>query len=388
VKLNIPKRKTILLTTLGIIVGLLVATIYYSFAAGSNDTFTISQGIYPGAPSYTIWKQDATYYAKNNFGVVKQYGTNKTTVIVSAIADLTDGGLIVLSDITMPNGITIPEYVKIIEHYKGVTKMFLSDVSWRDAPNHQIVSFKAEYNWTDLDAEQGVCTDGTYLYVSETERLGKWTKAGTRLYDVDPFNGDSDLDHCGDICYYNGYVYASCSNYFTNPDVDDSTLRYVYKYDASDLSYVTRYNMSTEGQSGIAEGIEASGIGYWNSTVDSAFVGFWLITYEEINCSIYHYNIAFTYQNRKVQLQDLCLAQGIAFHPTNGQQFWVTAAQSSNGYENTGTDLHEFCGFHRVRSQIVIPFEGFDVDPNLEYLWICKAHTGGDDPLCQMYFHP
>ena len=91
-KIKMPRNKTILLTTLGIIIGLLTATIYYSVAGGSNGTFTISQGVYPGAPLFTIWKEDSTYYAKNSFGVIKYYGTNASNVMQNAIDQIESNG--------------------------------------------------------------------------------------------------------------------------------------------------------------------------------------------------------------------------------------------------------------------------------------------------------
>jgi hypothetical protein len=51
----------------------------------SSGTFTTSQGVYPGAPSYTIWQEDSTYYAKNVYGAIDYSGTNGTTIIQNAL---------------------------------------------------------------------------------------------------------------------------------------------------------------------------------------------------------------------------------------------------------------------------------------------------------------
>lgn len=58
----------------------------FTFAnPGASSTFTISQGVYPGAPAYTLWKESSTYYAKNSFGAIKYYSTNASYVIQSCV---------------------------------------------------------------------------------------------------------------------------------------------------------------------------------------------------------------------------------------------------------------------------------------------------------------
>lgn len=71
---------------------LLVATLFsgillgvYVQAQSGSGTFTISQGMYPGAPSYTIFREGSTYYAKNDYGVIDYYGTNCSEVIDNVI---------------------------------------------------------------------------------------------------------------------------------------------------------------------------------------------------------------------------------------------------------------------------------------------------------------
>lgn len=82
-------KKTIGILLIGVVIGLVIATITYGVT--SSNTFTISQGVYPGAPSFTIWKEDSTYYAKNSFGVIQSfYSTNASYVINNAL-DLANG---------------------------------------------------------------------------------------------------------------------------------------------------------------------------------------------------------------------------------------------------------------------------------------------------------
>ena len=58
---------------------------YYVFATAPSSTFTISPGIYPGAPSYTIWREGDYYFAKNSNGKIEFCGTNASQVIINAI---------------------------------------------------------------------------------------------------------------------------------------------------------------------------------------------------------------------------------------------------------------------------------------------------------------
>jgi hypothetical protein len=47
----------------------------------TTQPFTVSMGIYPAAPSFTVWDQDGTLYAKNSFGVIAYTGTNASNLI-------------------------------------------------------------------------------------------------------------------------------------------------------------------------------------------------------------------------------------------------------------------------------------------------------------------
>jgi len=63
----------------------------YILAQTPTSTFTISPGIYPGSPSYTIWRESNYYYAKDSNGAIKYSGTNADTVINNAINDISSG---------------------------------------------------------------------------------------------------------------------------------------------------------------------------------------------------------------------------------------------------------------------------------------------------------
>jgi len=66
---------------------LLTSLFFYAFAATPSSTFYISSGVYPGAPSYTIWKEGANYFAKDVNGMLKYSGTNASQIITNCIAN-------------------------------------------------------------------------------------------------------------------------------------------------------------------------------------------------------------------------------------------------------------------------------------------------------------
>jgi len=226
-----------------------------------------------------------------------------------------------------------------------------------------------EIAWANLDAEQGVCTDGTYLFVTTTERLSRWTKTGTRTHDIDAFNGDVDVDHAGDCAYYNNKVYVTCTNYPT------CTIRRIYVYNANDLSFVNKYNITTNP----ASGIEIGGLAW-----DPLSERFWLCSYEETPDKIYKYTTAFVYDDRTLTLpQTNC--QGITFASNgvlliSGCYNLVECCPVKNMKDGENVMI--------LRAHDIIGHEGIDLDPDGETLWLCKWHTGGDDPLLKMKYLP
>jgi parallel beta-helix repeat protein len=58
--------------------------VYYAIAVSPSSAFTISGGVYPGAPSYTIWREGSYYFAKDANGEIDYSGTTAATVIQNA----------------------------------------------------------------------------------------------------------------------------------------------------------------------------------------------------------------------------------------------------------------------------------------------------------------
>jgi hypothetical protein len=83
-----PRTKTVLRFAAIFLVGLLVGAGYVQSQAPSG-TFYISQGVYPGAPSYTVWKEGSTYFAKNAYGRIDFSSINASQVF----SDIVNVGL-------------------------------------------------------------------------------------------------------------------------------------------------------------------------------------------------------------------------------------------------------------------------------------------------------
>lgn len=77
------------------IIGVLLGA-YIGFAASPSTTFTISPGIYPGAPTYTVWREGSYYFAKNSNGEIEFSGTNASQIIQNCIDNMDAGGTLLL----------------------------------------------------------------------------------------------------------------------------------------------------------------------------------------------------------------------------------------------------------------------------------------------------
>ena len=99
--MKVPRQISLKKTATIILVSVLLTVIisYYAFAATPTSTFTISPGIYPGAPSYTIWKEGNYYFAKNSNGKIEFSSTNASYVIQQAINNAPNGGKIFIRNV-------------------------------------------------------------------------------------------------------------------------------------------------------------------------------------------------------------------------------------------------------------------------------------------------
>jgi len=98
IKMKIPKQISLKTASIMVLIGIIITSgIFYVFAATPSSTFTISSGIYPGAPSYTVWREGSNYFAKDANGLIVYSGTN-ASVVIQAVLNI--GGYIHLKKAT------------------------------------------------------------------------------------------------------------------------------------------------------------------------------------------------------------------------------------------------------------------------------------------------
>jgi len=91
---KIPKQISLKKATTIILISILLTVIvsYYAFASSPSSTFTISPGVYPGAPWMTVWKEGNNYYVKDANGKLVYSDTDASAAINYALNSLPDNG--------------------------------------------------------------------------------------------------------------------------------------------------------------------------------------------------------------------------------------------------------------------------------------------------------
>jgi len=83
---KIPKQINVKTALIFVAIGILITSlVFYGFAATPSSTFYISGGVYPGAPSYTVWREGSNYFAKDSNGLIAYSGTNASQIIQNII---------------------------------------------------------------------------------------------------------------------------------------------------------------------------------------------------------------------------------------------------------------------------------------------------------------
>lgn len=66
----------------------IIATVIITVAAQTpTSTFTLSPGLYPSGPSYTVWREGSNYFAKDHNGLLAYSGTNASDLIIDCISN-------------------------------------------------------------------------------------------------------------------------------------------------------------------------------------------------------------------------------------------------------------------------------------------------------------
>lgn len=198
------EKKNLSLALACVLVGILVGA-YVGYAASPSNTITISGGIYPGAPSYTIYKVGSTYYAKDQNGLNEFSGTSSSTVINNAFNALTSGRtwqetIVLEGTISLDDTIEMPSYSRLIIN----GRLTMSD----GTNEHMIVNDDQTAGNTAIDITGGLLdhgsqTGGIIIYLKRAVHVAiKDCKFDNAAWD------SIRIEQCGDV--------QITGNYFTD----------------------------------------------------------------------------------------------------------------------------------------------------------------------------
>ena len=112
-------KKTLKVSLIFLAIGLMLGALIV-FAATPSSTFYISSGIYPGAPSYTVWKEGGDYFAKDARGLIAYSGTNASEIMEDSIAAQSEGSILIANDIAISTTISVSKSVTLFSNGKSV----------------------------------------------------------------------------------------------------------------------------------------------------------------------------------------------------------------------------------------------------------------------------
>ncbi len=100
----------------------------------------------------------------------------------------------------------------------------------------------------DIEAHQGVCTDGTFLYISQSHNIYKCNMAGA-VQDTatDTHLDGTDMAQTNHIHLYDGKLYVGSNNYDAEPEIG-----YIKVFDADTLDYIEEHLVKAHYSEGCA----------------------------------------------------------------------------------------------------------------------------------------
>ncbi len=108
------KTREIKIGLICLAIGILISSLI-AYAATPSTTFYITGGIYPGAATFTLWREGSNYFAKNINGLIDYSGTNASDIIQDCLNDIPNDGrggklYFMESEYVINNMITINKY--------------------------------------------------------------------------------------------------------------------------------------------------------------------------------------------------------------------------------------------------------------------------------------
>lgn len=118
---------------------------------------------------------------------------------------------------------TIGQWNHYAETYSYETNMYKVYINNKNVYSMDCRPFESSFFARSLGiAIQGICSDGNYIYVGDSTRLGKYDMDGNNLIYVKL----SILGHNGDHCVVGDYIYIPYVKIWGDPDTDCGVARY------------------------------------------------------------------------------------------------------------------------------------------------------------------
>ena len=165
---------------------------------------------------------------------------------------------------------------------------------------------------TDTNSHQGVDYDGTYYYTTDTNAIYKWDASWTLVdSNANPIgdaaiSGTPTVDSLGDVLCHDGKLYIPIEKYPASGGLYNA---HIAVFDASDLSFITAYDIS-------AQGHEAASIAYCDRD------GYLYVVDRDGNDDqVYKYTTTGTYIGALTCNLDIAERRGITWWR---ERFWVS----------------------------------------------------------------
>lgn len=210
------------------------------------------------------------------------------------------------------------------------------------------------FPYGDRPHSQGVCSDGTYIYCTNDTTIKKFTKAKVLVNTKNDANLEgTNMEQINHIFYKDGYLYVGAMNYDTTP-----RRGYIKVFDASDLSYVTEYQVQNQWCEGCAFYDGKWWVCYYDYAYISAYNSSWV--------HIADYSTTSTY------------SQGITAY---GEHLYVVAylggyVSEVQVYEWTGSALNKIATITEPVTDGSI--QGLGKEPNEDIMWFAENDQNGE----------
>jgi hypothetical protein len=116
----------------------------------------------------------------------------------------------------------------------------------RPAQSGKSYAFENVATSANLGVHQGVCFDGTYYYVTDTNAIKKYDAEFSLVStNADPV-GDvgGGVNHCGDPDVHDGIIYIPIENYVS---ISDFSFQRIARFNASNLAFIDSVSISAQG---------------------------------------------------------------------------------------------------------------------------------------------